>query len=776
MKNILILFFLFFTLKIAASDSVKVDRTVLPIKDPYRKHITVQNARNVKAPKQFKVTAPKGAPNVVIIMLDDAGFGTASPFGGIADTPHMDNFAKEALLYNQFHTTSLCSPTRQALKTGRNHHTCNQAAITEMATSFPGYTGQLPTAVNSIATILNYNGYSTGAFGKWHETAVWETSISGPFDRWPNRQGFDEFYGFIGGETNQWRPSVFHNLNRVETPNNPEYHFMKDMTDRAVSWVNFQQAMTPDKPYFMYFTPGAVHAPHHVPESYIVKQKGKFDEGWDVIRDKIFEKQKQLGIIPQDAVLPPKPKDIKDWNSLSDQEKKLFARQAEVFAAFLEMTDYEIGRLLSKLPNPDNTLIFYITGDNGTSAEGGMDGLFNEYTYFNGANKFNTVDFMMKYYDKWGSPETYPHMAAGWAVAFDAPFKWTKQIASDYGGTRNGLMVKWPKGIKTKKEVRPQWHHIIDIAPTILEACNLPEPQLVHGIPQIPMAGVSMLYSFDNKDIASRRTLQYFEMMGNRGLYYDGWFAGTVHSIAWKQVPEAPIEEDKWFLYHVEEDFTMANDVADKYPERLKIMQDLFKNEAVKYNVYPLDDRKIERLNSKLAGRPDLMEGRKELTLLGGMTGLYGNNFLNIKNTSWEIEAEIEGKAKVTQGVILQQAGRFGGWSFYAHKGKLAYTYNFLGIQEFTTISKSSLPKGKATVKMEFNYDGKGRGKGGLATIYVNNKKVGSVKVPYTQAIAFSGDETVNVGLDLETMVSQNYTPESSKFNGEILYVTTKLK
>ncbi|QZT37645.1 arylsulfatase [Halosquirtibacter xylanolyticus] len=754
---------------------IPLDRTILPIKSPYHKHITVQDARNAKRPDAFNVNAPEGAPNVVIIMIDDAGFGTASPFGGVVPTPEMDKFASNALLYNQFHTTSLCSPSRQALKTGRNHHTCNQGAITEMATSFPGYTGQLPNNVSSIATILNYNGYSTAAFGKWHELAVWETSVSGPYDRWPNRQGFDEFYGFIGGETNQWSPALHHNFNQVDPPNEPGYHLMNDMTNQAIKWVKKQYAITPSKPYFIYFTPGAVHAPHHVPQSYIDKQKGRFDKGWDAIREEIFENQKRLGVIPQNTVMPPKPKDIKDWGALSDKEKKLFARQAEVFAAFLDMADHEIGRLIDNLPNPDNTLIFYLTGDNGTSAEGGMNGLYNEFIFFNNQQKMNTVDFMMRYYDQWGSPSTYPHMAAGWAVAFDAPFKWTKQIASDYGGTRNGLMIRWPKKMQPKHELRSQWHHIVDIAPTILEACNLPEPTTVNGIPQIPMAGTSMIYSFKDRDADSRRTIQYFEMMGNRGLYYDGWMAGTVHSVPWAAKPENSFEEDKWFLYHVEEDFAMAKDLSTQYPERLERMKELFANEAVRYNVYPLDDRKVERLNPAIAGRPSLMLGRKSLTLGDGMTGISGNNFLNIKNRSHEIIAEIETN-KAANGVILQQAGRFGGWAFYTLKGKLAYTYNFLGVKDFTVVSKKKIPKGKVEVKMEFKYNGPGYGKSGVATIYINGKKVGSVKVDETQGIAFSGDESVNVGCDKETMVTPKYTRESSVFNGRVNYVTTTLK
>ena len=484
---------------VATAQEAQVDRTQLPVKEPWYPPITTLDARDAKAPPVFEVKAPEGAPNVVIVLLDDIGFGGTSATGSVMQTPTFDRLASQGLLYNQFHTTALCSPTRQALKTGRNHHSANQAKIAEVATSFPGATGMLPNDVASIGEMLRLNGFSTGAFGKWHETAVWEISPSGPFARWPNYQGFDEFYGFLGGETNQWAPAVYHNLNRVETPDDPDYHFMNDMATRAIDWIRFQQSLTPDKPFFVYFAPGAVHAPHHVPQSYIDQWKGKFDEGWDVIRERIFEQQLQLGVIPPGTKLADKPDYIKDWKDLSDDEKRLFARQAEVFAAYLEMADYETGRVIQAIEDMgelDNTLIFYISGDNGTSAEGVMNGLYNEMTYFNGEPRGSDVEFMLQYYDSWGDPTTYPHMAAGWAVAFDSPFMWTKQVASNYGGTRNPLVVHWPDGIDGKGELRSQWHHVIDVVPTILEAAGLPQPRIVNGVPQRPIEGVSMVYSW----------------------------------------------------------------------------------------------------------------------------------------------------------------------------------------------------------------------------------------------------------------------------------------
>ena len=760
------------------AQEAQVDRTELPIKGPWYPPITTLDARDAKAPPVFQVTAPKGAPNVVVILLDDLGFGGTNAFGGVIETPHIDRLASEGLMYNQFHTTALCSPTRQALKTGRNHHSANQAKITEVATSFPGATGVLPNDVAGIGEMLRLNGYSTAAFGKWHETAVWEISPSGPFARWPNLQGFDEFYGFLGGETNQWAPAVYHNFNRIETPDDPSYHFMNDMATRAIDWIRFQQALTPERPFFVYFAPGAVHAPHHVPKSYIEKQKGHFDEGWDVIRKRIFEQQKKLGIIPRGTKLAKKPDYIKDWKRLSAKEKKLFARQAEVFAAYLDMTDHETGRVIQAIEDMgeiDNTLVIYVIGDNGTSAEGLANGLYNEMTYFNSEPRGSDVDFMLEHYDDWGGPTTYPHMAAGWAVAFDAPFTWTKQVASNYGGTRNGMIMRWPDRIKAKGEIRSQWHHVIDVVPTILEAAGLPEPRIVNGTPQRPIEGVSMVYSWDDARSPSRHQIQYFEMFGNRGVYFDGWFAGTLHVAPWGKV-ENRFSEDVWELYHVEEDFSMSKNLAKKHPEILAELQKVFLAEAVKYKVLPLDDRREELFNPKLAGRPDLMFGRKSLTLYAGMNGLLENDFINIKNTSFEIVAEIETGEKPVNGVIVAQGGRFGGWSLYVKDGKPVFMYNYLGIERYTATGSATLPKGKSTVKMDFVYDGGKPGAGGTATVFVNGKSVGSAKVARTQFAIFSADETAGVGIDTETPVSEDYTRANSAFTGTIDKVTIQLK
>lgn len=756
-----------------------IDRTTLPIKPPYEKPITTLDARDAKTPPPlFLVKAPKDAPNVVIIMLDDLGFAGTSHFGGPVSTPTFDRLARQGIYFNQFHSTALCSPTRQALKTGRDHHSCNQAKITELATSMPGATGQLPSDVASIATTLNLNGYSTGAFGKWHETAVWEISPSGPLTRWPNHQGFDKFYGFLGGETNQWSPMIYDNLNPVEPPDDPDYHFMKDMTTQAINWVRFQQSLTPDKPFFIYFTPGAVHAPHHVPKEYIAKQKGRFDAGWDEIRQQIYERQLELGVIPKGTKLTDKPDDIKDWDDLSLDQQKLFARQAEVFAAYIDMADTEIGRLVKVIEDMgelDNTLIFYIAGDNGTSAEGLMNGLYNELTMFNDVAEGSDLELNMKYFDAWGDPTTYPHMAAGWAICFDTPFMWAKQVASDYGGTRQGLAVHWPKGIKARGELRTQWHHVIDVAPTILEAAGLPQPRVVNGVPQRPIEGVSMLYAFDDTKAADRHTTQYFEMFGNRAIYQNGWYARTVHKAPWGN-PKNRFTEDTWELYNVAEDFSLSADLASAYPDKLAQLQSVFLAEAVKYKVLPLDDRVTELFNPTLAGRPDLMFGRNSLTLYAGMGALLENDFINVKNTSFTIEADIETEGADTNGVIVSQGGRFGGWSLYVKEGKLAYAYNFCGLKTSAATSDSVLPQGKARVTMDFAYDGGKLGAGGTATLLVDGRMVGSVRLDKTQPNIFSADETANVGKDSETPVTDDYKARHNEFTGRIGKVTITAK
>lgn len=763
---------------IAGAQGTAIDRTTLPIQAPKRPVFTELDVRDVRMPANFEIKAPAGAPNVVIILVDDLGFGATSPFGGPIPTPTLEGLAKNGLRYNNFHTTALCSPTRAALKSGRNHHTVNMGFITEMATGYPGDTGEIPNSTAPVAEMLRLNGYSTAAFGKWHETAAWETSVSGPYDRWPTHQGFDKFYGFIGGETNQWAPYLFDGVTPVDLPDDPNYHFMTDMTDKAVAWIEFQKAITPDRPFFVYFAPGATHAPHHVPKEWIAKWKGKFDQGWDKLREETLARQLKAGIVPKGTKLAPKPAAIKDWDKLSADEKRLFSHQVEVFAAYLDYTDSEIGRMLKAVEatgEMDNTLVFYIAGDNGTSAEGGAVGMFNEYTYFNGVEE--KVPDLLKVLDKWGGPETYPHMAAGWAVALDAPFAWTKQVASDFGGTRNGLVVHWPKGIKAKNGIRTQFSHVIDVAPTILEAAGLPEPKSVNGTPQIPMEGVSMAYSFDDAGAKERHTTQYFEITGNRAIYQDGWLARTIHRAAWERQVRHPLESDVWELYDVRSDFSLASDLAAKNPQKLAQLQAVFMREAEAHHVLPIDDRMFERVIAENVGRPDLMTGRTSLTLAEGMTGMLENVFINVKNKSKTVTAEIEVPQGGASGTLIAQGGRFGGWSLYVKDGIPAYDYNFLGMQRTSIAATRPMAPGKATVRFEFAYDGGGPGKGGAGTLYVNGQKVAEGRIQNTQAAIFSADETADVGIDLGTPVVEAIGSEArSRFNGRIPKLTVEVR
>lgn len=761
----------------AKTVAFKVDRTLLPIPEPNYPHSTVLDARNAKPPARFEVKPPAEAPNVLIVLIDDMGFGMSSAFGGPIQMPTVERLAKGGLRYNHFHTTALCSPTRAALLTGRNHHMCNMGSITETATAFPGQTGQRPNSVAPLAQMLRLNGYSTGAFGKSHETAAWEVSPSGPTDRWPTRSGFDKFYGFICGETNQWAPMLYDGLNQIEAPQNADYHFMTDMTDQANGWMRYEKALTPDKPFFMYFAPGATHAPHQVPKSWIEKNKGKFDQGWDKMREETLARQIKLGLVPAGTKLAPKPKAIKDWDSLSVDEKKLFARQMEIYAGFAEYADTEIHRLVQaveEIGQLDNTLVFYIVGDNGSSAEGGMNGLFNEYSYFNGAPE--TVEDILKHYDELGGPMSYPHFAAGWAVAGDSPFAWTKQVASDFGGTRNGLVVHWPKRIKAKGEIRSQFHHVIDIAPTVLEAAGLPEPKSVDGTRQTPIEGVSMVYTFDDPRAKTRHTTQYFEIFGNRAIYRDGWLAGTVHRAAWEYKPRATLADDKWELYDTRTDFSLANNLAAKNAAKLKELQDLFLKGAVKYNVLPLDDRVVERTNATLVGRPDLMGDRTTFTVFPGMKGMTENVFINLKNRSHSLIADVEIPQGGASGVVIAQAGRFGGWSLYLKDGKPTYTYNFLGLERFTIAASEAVAAGKARIRFEFAYDGGGLGKGGMGTLLVNDKKVAEGRIGRTQPNIFSADETADVGVDEATPVTEDYKQYDNAFTGKIDKVVIELK
>jgi arylsulfatase A-like enzyme len=756
---------------IASEDGL--DRTSLPIKEPTRPTYSELDVRNAAAPPRFEVKAPKGAPNVVVILIDDMGFGVSEAFGGPVTTPTMDKLAANGLKYNRFHTTSLCAPTRMALLSGYNHHSNNMGVITEMATTFPGYTGVRPQTITPMAEVLRQNGYNTAQFGKCHEVPPWEISNNGPQDRWPTRSGFEKFYGFLGGETNQWAPTIYDGVTLVEPPKDPNYHFTTDMTNQAISWVKTQQSLQPDKPFFIYYAPGATHAPHHVAAEWIERNKGKFNQGWDKLREETLERQKKLGIVPQGTQLAPKPAGIKDWEKLSADEKKLFLHQMEVYAGYAEQTDYEIGRLvdaIEELGEIDNTLIIFIAGDNGASAEGQMNGMYQEMTYFSGVAE--TVPDMLKHYDEWGSPSTYPHFSAGWAVALDAPFSYTKQVGSDFGGTRNPMIIHWPAGIKAKGEMRSQFGHVIDIAPTVYEVASIPAPKVVNGIEQDPIEGTSLAYTFNDAGAAERHTVQYFEMMGNRGVYQDGWFARTIHMVPWG-APKATLQEDKWELYNTKEDFSLANDLAAENPDKLKALQDLFMAEAEKYHVLPIDDRRLERTNALLMGRPVLLGDRTSVSYFAGMKAMGVDVFIDLRNTAYTITADVEVKAN-GNGVIVCQGGRFGGLSLYIKNGKPAFTYNYLGMESTDVMAPQPLKAGKYQIVYDFKYDGGGPGKGGIGTITVDGNKVVEKRIERTQPGLFSVDDLADVGVDDGTWVADYGT--SSAFNGKIGKVTIEQK
>jgi arylsulfatase A-like enzyme len=756
------------------------ERVILPIPDrPYTGLITYDaKDPDTSFPPIEPVRPPAGAPNVLVILLDDVGFAASSAFGGPCSAPTAERLAASGLKYNRFHTTALCSPTRMALLTGRNHHSVGMAAIAELATSAPGYDSIRPNTAAPLAETLKLNGYSTAQFGKCHEVPVWETSPMGPFRQWPTGSGFEYFYGFIGGETNQYYPAIYEGTTPVEPQKTPAegYHFTEDMTDKAIAWIHQQKALMSDKPFFAYFAPGACHAPHQIPKQWADRYKGHFDGGWDRLREETFERQKALGVIPADAELTQRPEEIPAWDEMPDDLKPVLARQMEVYAGFLEHTDHHVGRLidtLEELEILDNTLVYYIVGDNGASAEGTINGTFNELLTLNGLTDVETAEFMAARIDDFGGPDAYNHYAVGWAHAMDTPYQWTKQVASHWGGTRNGTIVHWPKGIQSRGEVRPQFHHVIDVAPTVLEAAGLPEPVMVNGAQQMPLQGVSMAYSFDAPNVADRHETQYFEMFVNRGIYHRGWTAVTKHSTPWMMSAELPpIDEDVWELYGPG-DWTQAYDLSEEMPEMLHELQRLFLIEAARYNVLPLDDRRPERFNADFAGRPQLIRGSSQL-LFGGMGRLSENSVLVLKNKSHSITAQVvvpEGGEGETSGVIVAQGGAFGGWSLYAKDGKPKYCYNFAGLQRFYVEGDTVISSGEHQVRVEFAYDGGGIAKGGTVTLYLDGNKVGEGRVEKTVPMMFSADETCDVGSESGSPVSEDYGPRGNEFTGEVKWV-----
>ncbi|MGG5890074.1 arylsulfatase [Falsiroseomonas sp. HC035] len=751
-------------------------RSHLPMRNTERTRFIAYDARDPdsKFPPIPQLRPPKGAPNVLVILIDDAGFGASSAFGGPCQTPNAEALAAGGLKLNRFHTTALCSPTRQALLTGRNHHSAGMGGITEIATGAPGYSSVLPNSMSPLAKTLKLNGYNTAQFGKCHEVPVWQTSPAGPFDAWPTGGGgFEYFYGFVGGEANQWYPTLFEGTRPVEPKKTPEegYHLMEDMTDKAMSWISQQQALAPDKPFFVYFAPGATHAPHHVPKNWADKYKGQFDQGWDKLREETLARQKKLGVIPEDAELTAPNADVPKWDEMPEHFKPFLAREMEVYAGFMEYTDHHVGRLidgLKKLGAFEETLIYYIIGDNGASAEGGINGAFNEMSYFNGLQDFETPDYLNARLDKLGGPESYNHYAVGWALAMNTPYQWTKQVASHWGGTRNGTIVSWPKGISAKGELRSQFTHVIDVAPTILEAAGIPEPVSVDAIAQDPIEGVSMLYAFNDAKAPEHHETQYFEMFCNRGIYHKGWTAVTKHRTPWASLdkPVPALDDDVWELYDPG-DWSQARNIATEKPEKLQELQRLWLIEAGRYKVLPLDDRMMEKMNPDTAGRPVLIRGKTQL-LLGGMGRLSENCVLNLKNKSHAVTAQIVVPAQGAEGVIISQGANIGGWSLYAKGGKLKYCYNWGGLKHFMVESSEPIPPGAHQVRMEFAYAGGGLGKGGIATLYIDGRKVGEGEIGATLAIVFSADDGCDVGEDSGAPVSPDYPPGSNHFNGRV--------
>ncbi len=752
-----------------------IQRDILPIPDEEWVGLTTFDAKdpNTRYPPIRPLRPPAGAPNILIVLIDDAGFGASSAFGGPCRTPNAERLAAAGLKYIRFHTTALCSPTRQALLTGRNHHSVGMGAITEMATSAPGNSSVRPKSKAPLAEILKLNGYSTAQFGKCHEVPAWEVTPMGPFHQWPTGSGFEHFYGFVGGEANQYYPGLYQGTTPVEPPKTPEegYTLTEDLADRAITWVRQQKALMPDKPFFMYFAPGATHAPHHVPKEWSDRYKGRFDAGWDKLRDETFARQKKLGVIPQDAVLTARHKEIPGWNEMPSALKPVLSRQMEIYAGFLEQTDYHVGRLFDALKDLgvlDDTLIYYIIGDNGASAEGTLKGCFNEMTTLNAMPGIETTEFLVSKVDDFGTPKAYNHYAVGWAHALCTPYQWTKQIASHWGGTRNGTIVHWPRGFKAKGEIRSQFHHVIDVAKTVLDAAGIPEPTMVNSVYQAPLEGVSMRATFDNAKAPETHAVQYFEMFGNRGIYFQGWTAVTKHKTPWTVEKPPAFDADVWELYGPD-DWTQAKSIAATNKEKLAELQRLWLIEAEKYQVLPLDDRSYERINPDIAGRPQLIRGKKQLLFRGMRVAEMA--VLTLKNKSHTVTAQVTVPKGGANGVIITQGGGVGGWSLYAKNGKLKYCYNFFGIKQYFAEADAPIPSGNHQVRMEFNYDGGGLAKGGDVTLYYDDKAVGKGRVEQTIPMGFSADEACDVGDDTGSPASPDYGPRGNAFTGEIDWV-----
>ncbi len=771
-----------------------LDGKQLPPPDPKFGGVIKEKASESKSWWAPRVVPPKGAPNILLIMTDDCGFGAPSTFGGVIPTPALDRIAKTGLRYTNFHSTSLCSPTRAALITGRNHHVAGFGVVGEIATGFPGYDSVIRKENGTIGAILKDNGYATSWFGKDHNTPFYQATQAGPFDQWPNGMGFEYFYGFVGGDTSQWQPDLHRNTTAIYPfEGKPGWNLTTAMADEAIQYMKELKEIAPEKPFFVYYVPGGTHSPHHPTPEWIKKigDMHLFDGGWNKLRETIFANQKRLGIMPANARLTPWPKELPAWESLSVEEKKLFIKQADVYGAFLAYTDHEIGRVIQAVEDMgqlDNTLIIYISGDNGASPEGMLNGTPNEFTTFNGISVPVKDQFL--WYEFWGSDKTFPHFSAGWSWALDTPFKWTKQVASHYGGTAQGVCMSWPGHINDTGGIRRQFHHVIDIVPTILEATGIPAPETLDGIRQRPMDGVSMAYTWDkaNANAPTRHTTQYFEMLGNRAIYHDGWLACTTPAtIPWELSTATPpdvITGYQWELYNVGDlqsaDPTESNDLAAKMPDKLKEMQDVFYAEAKKHDVLPLDNTSLTRWN---APKPNLTGGRTEFTYSGVLTGVPASGAPNILNKSYAITAEVTIPEGGAEGMIVTEGGRFGGYGLFLSKGiegvgrgHVVFLYNLLDLKR-TAWEGPELRAGKHTLVFDFKSDGPGLGKGGTGVLYVDGKEAARNSVEHTIPITFPEDESFDVGQDTRTgvaMLEYRYDVPF-KFTGKIDKLTFAL-
>src|SRR5215471_11675356 len=724
------------------------------------------------------VQAPKGAPNVLVVLLDDAGFGQFSTFGGLVPSPTMDRLAAEGIRYNRFHTTALCSPTRAALITGRNHHSAATGVIQEGATGYDGYTTILPRSTGTVGEVLRQNGYMTAWIGKNHNTPTWEASAAGPFDRWANGLGFDYFYGFNGGDMNHWNPVLYENRNLVPASTDAGYFLTDDLADHAIAWVRRVKSISPGRPFFLYVAPGATHAPHHAPASWIAKFKGKFDMGWDKYREETLERQKKLGVVPPDTKLTPRAPGLAAWDSLNPDQKRLYARMMEVFAAYGAECDEQMGRIIDavkQLPDADNTIVIYIAGDNGSSAEGGLEGSVNENLFFNGV--LEKWQDNLKVIDELGGPKHFNHFPAGWALAMDTPLQWTKQVASHFGGTRNPMIVSWPARTKDRGGLRQQFMHVIDVVPTLYEVIGITPPTELNGIAQKPIEGVSFAYTFADAKAKDRHRTQYFEMGTNRGLYHDGWMASSISLVPWESSHTGvDIDKNKWELYNLDKDFSQADDLAASDPQKLRELEDLWWAEAAKYNVLPMDWRVQERFNSELAGRPSLGGNAKTITYYPGQIGLPPDASPRILNKSWSVTADVENASKA-DGMIVTQGGTEGGYGLYLRQGRPTFVYNFLSIERTSIASTTPVPAGKVQITVEVAYEGAARdvGKPAAVTMSVNGARVAQCRLTRTIPAQISIVEGLDVGQDVGSAVDFNYALPFT-FTGRIDRVTFNLK